>query len=89
MFYTPPKRHTSEACGPGQRLAVARLVTVITTRSVPSAPTALPRGAAYQAPRPTTTIPSPRAGRGSGEPGPIGGIDARFPSVHTRAEPNN
>jgi hypothetical protein len=82
----PSKRHTSGACGPGQHLSVARLIPVITTRIVPPVPTALPRGAPFRRRGPRTPSP-PVHGEGSGEQGPIGGSDARVPSVHTRAEP--
>jgi hypothetical protein len=40
MIYILIKRHTREACGPGQHLFVARLIPVITIRTGPSVPTA-------------------------------------------------
>src|SRR5262249_59113322 len=83
-----PKRHTGGACGPGQRRSPSGWSPVTTTRIVPSVPTALP-----ETPRCGVEVhrhdPPPRArARVQGSRTRSVGPHARFPSVHTRTEPN-
>jgi hypothetical protein len=56
------KWHTRRACGPGQRIPAPRLVPIITTRRVPSVPTA--------AAPPVSPFPPTSGERGLGDRGP-------------------